>query len=46
MLGQHKVCAVVAAPDVKSMRAQLARALPETRTVELRLDWLSGDAEI
>ena len=30
----------------KSMRRQLARALQETRTVELRLDWLSDDGEI
>ena len=46
MLGRDKVCAVVAAPDAKSMRSQLARALRETRTVELRLDWLSSDLEI
>ena len=46
MLGRDKLCAVVAAPDARSMRRQLARALEETRTVELRLDWLSGDSEI
>jgi 3-dehydroquinate dehydratase/shikimate dehydrogenase len=46
MLGRDKVCAVVAAPDAKSMRSQLARALRETRSVELRLDWLSSDSEI
>jgi len=46
MLGRDKLCAVVAAPDAKSMRRQLARALEETRTVELRLDWLSDDGEI
>jgi 3-dehydroquinate dehydratase / shikimate dehydrogenase len=46
MLGRDKVCAVVAAPDAASMRTQLARALAETRTIELRLDWLSGDIEI
>jgi len=28
------------------MRRQLARALQETRTVELRLDWLSDDGQI
>jgi 3-dehydroquinate dehydratase / shikimate dehydrogenase len=28
------------------MWRQIARALLETRTIELRLDWLSGDAEI
>src|SRR5271154_5639995 len=46
MLGRDKLCAVVAAPDARSMRRQLARALGETRTVELRLDWLSDDREI
>jgi 3-dehydroquinate dehydratase/shikimate dehydrogenase len=46
MLGRDKLCAVVAAPDARSMRRQLARALQETRTVELRLDWLSDDFEI
>ena len=46
MLGQDKLCAVVAAPDARSMRTQLIRALRETRTVELRLDWLRDDAEI
>jgi 3-dehydroquinate dehydratase / shikimate dehydrogenase len=46
MLGRNKLCAVVAAPDARAMRRQLARALVETRTVELRLDWLSSDREI
>ncbi|HEX4075061.1 MAG TPA: shikimate dehydrogenase [Candidatus Acidoferrales bacterium] len=46
MLGRDKVCAVVAAPSANSMLAQLAQALRRTRTVELRLDWLSSDSEI
>ncbi len=46
MLGRDKLCAVVAAHDARSMLRQLARALEETRTVELRLDWLAGDSEI
>src|SRR3984885_613635 len=46
MLGTNKLCAVVAAPDARAMQRQLARALVETRTVELRLDWLSSDREI
>jgi 3-dehydroquinate dehydratase / shikimate dehydrogenase len=46
MLGRDKICAVVAAPDARSMRRQLVHALRETRTVELRLDWLSDDSEI
>jgi 3-dehydroquinate dehydratase / shikimate dehydrogenase len=46
MLWPDKVCAVVAAPDAESMRKQLALALLQTRTIELRLDWLSDDREI
>lgn len=46
MLGADKICAVVAAPGARSMERQLARALGQTRTVELRLDWLSDDREI
>ncbi len=46
MLGQDKVCAVVAASDARSMRRQLTQALRQTQTVELRLDWLSDDGEI
>ena len=46
MLGRDKVCAVVAAPDAGAMRRQLSVALGQTRTVELRLDWLSSDAEV
>jgi 3-dehydroquinate dehydratase / shikimate dehydrogenase len=46
MLGRDKVCAVVAARDAKSMQRQLQQALKQTRTLELRLDWLSSDAEI
>ncbi|MGC2332971.1 MAG: type I 3-dehydroquinate dehydratase, partial [Candidatus Acidiferrales bacterium] len=46
MLGPDKVCAVVAAPDANSMLAQLRWALGQSRTVELRLDWLSSDEEI
>jgi 3-dehydroquinate dehydratase / shikimate dehydrogenase len=46
MLWRDRVCAVVAAPDARSTRRQLVRALRQTRTVELRLDWLSDDREI
>ena len=46
MLGRDKICAVAAAADAASMHRQLARALRETGTVELRLDWLAGDWEI
>lgn len=46
MLNKDKICAVVAARDARSMMRQLARALPRTRTIELRLDWLADDHEI
>jgi 3-dehydroquinate dehydratase/shikimate dehydrogenase len=46
MFGNNKICAVVAAPDARSMWRQLQHALTQTRTVELRLDWLRDDAEI
>jgi 3-dehydroquinate dehydratase / shikimate dehydrogenase len=46
MLGKDKICAVVAARDAYSMTRQIACALPYTRTIELRLDWLADDAEI
>lgn len=46
MLGQDKLCAVVAASDARTMRTQLAHALRQTHTAELRLDWLADDAEI
>ncbi len=42
----HNVCAVIAAADARSMWAQVRRALAATRTMELRLDWLSNDSEI
>jgi len=46
VLGRDKICAVVAAADAPSMRRQLLAALRETRTIELRLDWLRDAAEI
>jgi 3-dehydroquinate dehydratase/shikimate dehydrogenase len=39
------LAAVVAAPTAQEMRRQLRDALRETRTAELRLDWLRKDAE-
>jgi 3-dehydroquinate dehydratase/shikimate dehydrogenase len=46
MLGISKVCAVVAAPWVQEMQAQLTLGLQRTNLAELRLDWLANDAEI
>ena len=46
MIGKDKICAVVAAQDAASMLRQLTLAEKETRTIELRLDWLADDQEI
>jgi len=43
MIAKDRICAVVAAADAFGMGRQLAQALRVTRTVELRLDWLSDD---
>src|SRR5882724_383034 len=43
--GVARICAVVAAASATEMAAQVRRALRETPTVELRLDWLKSDAE-
>jgi len=46
MIGESKICAVVAAESAAAMWRQLQRALSQTKTIELRLDWLANDAEI
>ncbi|MFZ0523683.1 MAG: shikimate dehydrogenase [Candidatus Acidiferrales bacterium] len=46
MIGADKICALVAAADARTMWTQVRRALDVSRTIELRLDWLSDDAEI
>ena len=43
--GVRGLCAVLAASTGAEMTKQLRSALQETRTVELRLDWLRSDAE-
>ena len=43
--GVRRICAVVAASTAAEMSKQVRSALRETRTVELRLDWLRNDAE-
>src|ERR1700730_8653791 len=43
--GVRSICAVVAASTAAEMTRQLRSALVETRTVELRLDWLGSNAE-
>ncbi|HEY2110015.1 MAG TPA: shikimate dehydrogenase [Candidatus Acidoferrales bacterium] len=46
MIGESKICAVVAAENAATMWRQFERALAATKTIELRLDWLGGDGEI
>ena len=43
--GVGRICAVVAEASATEAAAQLRRALCETPTVELRLDWLKNDSE-
>ena len=43
--GLRRICAVVAASTAREMSKLVRSALKQTRTVELRLDWLSGDSE-
>jgi 3-dehydroquinate dehydratase/shikimate dehydrogenase len=43
--GLTGICGVVAAPTAQEMVADIRSALRETPTVELRLDWLTSDAE-
>jgi 3-dehydroquinate dehydratase/shikimate dehydrogenase len=46
LIGTDKICAVVAAERSGSMWNQLTRALRQTQTVEIRLDWLLNEREI
>ena len=46
MIAKDKICAVVAATDAAGMWKQLLQALRVTRTVELRLDWLTDEDEV
>ncbi len=43
--GVRRICAVAAASTAREMGQQVRLALRETKTVELRLDWLRGDSE-
>ncbi len=45
-LGKYRICAVLAAATAAEMLGQLRRALSQTRTVELRLDWLRNKTEM
>lgn len=42
--GAHRICAVVAAETAREATRQVRSALRETRTLELRLDWLRESA--
>jgi len=43
--GVRRICAVVAASTAREMGQQVRSALRETKTIELRLDWLRSDSE-
>ncbi len=43
--GVRRICAVVAASTARGMGRQVRSALRETKTVELRLDWLRNNSE-
>ena len=43
--GVRRICAVAAASAAREMGRQVRLALRETRTVELRLDWLRNNSE-
>src|SRR5258708_26128538 len=43
--GIERLCGVLAAPTARELRSLLPLALRETRTAEIRLDWLKDDAE-
>ena len=43
--GNARICAVVATPQAREFRNLVRKALKETPTVELRLDWLANDRE-
>jgi 3-dehydroquinate dehydratase/shikimate dehydrogenase len=43
LFGKDRICAVVAAPTAREMLRQLKSAQHATRTIELRLDWLTSE---
>lgn len=43
--GLRRLCAVTAASSAQELGQQVRRALRETKTIELRLDWLRSDSE-
>src|SRR6266446_1910055 len=43
--GLRRICAVVAASTAREMSKMVRSALKQTRTVELRLDWMRSDRE-
>src|SRR5215471_1797853 len=42
---ENRICAVAAAKTASEMARQIRDGLNETRTIELRLDWLKSDEE-
>jgi 3-dehydroquinate dehydratase/shikimate dehydrogenase len=43
--GKARICAVVATPRARDFRKLVGKALRQTPSVELRLDWLANDRE-
>jgi len=41
---ENRICAVAACPTAAEMAHLVRLGLKETRTIELRLDWLKSDA--
>lgn len=46
LFGEDRICGVVAARTTREMWQQLRAAVRDTRTVELRLDWLKSEQEL
>ena len=46
LFGEDRICGVVAATAAREMWQQLREAVRDTRTVELRLDWLKSEQEL
>ena len=46
LFGEDRICGVVAARTAREMWQQLREAVRDTRTVELRLDWLKSEQEL
>ncbi len=46
LFGKDRICGVVAATTAREMWQRLSEAVRQTRTVELRLDWMRNEREL